>query len=104
MTKPMPDPTRTIDLDPPVEAKDGAVYTELRLSEPTGGQVLNAEKHLKGASIGPADLRMYSLTLVSQNSGLPFSVIRDLMPITVINEATRYLQSFIEAGQETGEK
>ncbi|MCE2576025.1 phage tail assembly protein [Komagataeibacter sp. FNDCR2] len=98
-----PKPTLTIELDTPVESKNGSVYTELSLSEPTGGQVLNAEKHLKGASISPADLRMYSFTLVSQNSGVPFSDIRDLFPISIINEATTYLQSFIEAGQETGE-
>lgn len=98
----LPDPVKTIDLDPPIETKTGASYMQMNLSEPTGGQVLNAEKHLKGASIGPVDLRMYSLTLVAQNSGIPFADIRDYFPISVINEATRYLQSFIEAGQETG--
>ncbi|QHC36461.1 phage tail assembly protein [Komagataeibacter xylinus] len=98
-----PEPVKTIELPEPVTSRSGATYTELNLSEPTGGQVLNAEKHLKGATIGPADLRMYSLTLVSQNAGIPFSDVRDLFPISVINEATRYLQSFIEAGQETGE-
>lgn len=101
MTK-RPDPVKTIELSEPINTKSGACYTQLDLSEPTGGQVLNAEKHLKGASISPADLRMYSLTLVSQNAGIPFSDIRDYFPISVINEATSYLQSFIEAGQETG--
>ncbi|BAK83968.1 phage tail assembly protein [Komagataeibacter medellinensis] len=98
----LPDPVKTIELETPINTKSGACYTQLDLCEPTGGQVLNAEKHLKGATIGPVDLRMYSLTLVSQNAGIPFADIRDYFPISVINEATRYLQSFIEAGQETG--
>lgn len=95
-------PTLTIDLDPPVVVPGGGTYTELNLSEPMGGQVLNAEKHLKG-SFGAAELRLYALTLVSQNTGIPMNILRDNFPIRVLNEAANYLQRFIEAGQKTGD-
>ncbi|MGO2957418.1 MAG: phage tail assembly protein [Acetobacter sp.] len=94
-------PTLTIDLDPPIEVHGGATYSELSLCEPASGQVLNAEKHLKG-NFGAAELRMYALTLVSQNSGVPMNVLRDYCPISKLNEAANYLQRFIEAGQSTG--
>lgn len=95
-------PTLTIELDPPIEVKGGATYSELNLSEPLSGQVLNAEKHLKG-NFGAAELRMYALTLVSQNSGVPMNVLRDYCPIGTLNKAANYLQRFIEAGQNTGD-
>ncbi|MFT8850168.1 phage tail assembly protein [Acetobacter orientalis] len=94
-------PTLTIELDPPIEVKGGATYSELNLSEPLSGQVLNAEKHLKG-NFGAAELRLYALTLVSQNSGVPMNVLRDYCPIGALNKAANYLQRFIEAGQDTG--
>ncbi|PAK77831.1 phage tail assembly protein [Acetobacter fabarum] len=95
-------PTLTIPLDPPIEVKGGGSYSELSLSEPLSGQVLNAEKHLKG-NFGAAELRLYALTLVSQNSGVPMNVLRDYCPIGVLNRAANYLQRFIEAGQNTGD-
>jgi|GEM_PF-6054825 len=101
--KQKPAPTLVIPLDEPVAHK-GAHYTELSLKEPTGRVVLDAEKHLKGAAIGPADLRLYQFTLVSGASGVPFDVLRDFFPISVINEGLRYLQGFIEAGESIGEK
>ncbi|MCI1794975.1 MAG: phage tail assembly protein [Acetobacter lovaniensis] len=94
--------TLIIPLDPPIEVKGGGCYSELSLSEPLSGQVLNAEKHLKG-NFGAAELRLYALTLVSQNSGVPMSVLRDYCPIGVLNRAANYLQRFIEAGQNTGD-
>lgn len=100
--KPKPEPVLIIPLDDPISVK-GANYTELTLKEPTGRVVLDAEKHIKGSAIGPSDLRMYSFTLVAGVSGVPFDVLRDHFPISVINEATRYIQGFIEAGEPDGE-
>jgi hypothetical protein len=98
-----PDPTKVIELDPPITVPGGGTFTELTLGEPKAIHVLNAEKHLKGAAIGAVDIRMYQLTLVSQQTGIPFATLRDNFPISVLNEAARYLQDFVEAGQPTGE-
>ncbi|AOX16920.1 phage tail assembly protein [Kozakia baliensis] len=100
--KPKPEAILIIPLAEPITVK-GANYTELTLKEPTGRAVLDAEKHLKGSSIGPSDLRLYSFTLVAAVSGVPFEVLRDNFPISVINEGTRYLQGFIEAGEPIGD-
>jgi len=100
--KPKPEPMLIIPLDAPIESGK-TIYTELTLAEPKARAVLEAEKHLKGPSLGPSDLRLYQLTLVSQTAGIPFSDLRDLFPISVINEASRYLQGFLEAGEPIGE-
>lgn len=70
------------------------------LREPTGQQVQKAETELKGG-VNVASMRMYQISLVSQCSGVPRQVIERL-PISKLNEASRYAQSFIDAGPATG--
>lgn len=102
MSKKKPEPQKIIPLEEPIQVPGGGTITELILGEPKGIHVLNAEKHLKGAAISAADVRMYQLTLISQQTGIAFNTLRDLFPISVLNEAAAYLQDFVEAGQTTG--
>lgn len=90
----------TLDLEPPVVFGPNT-YTELDLSEPKTGDVERAERELRGG-LNSETLRKYQIVLVSKASGLGADVIQSL-PIRKLDEASRYLQGFINPGRQTGE-
>ena len=84
-----------IDLDPPITFNGGS-FDRLTLTEPVGKDVQKAESTLK-SGVNVESLRAYQIMLITLVSKLPRGVIEQL-PIRKLNEASRYLQSFIEAG------
>lgn len=89
-----------IELDEPIEHQ-GAQVTELRLREPKAFEVVRAETELKGG-MTPDSLRRYQISLVCLVSGVDRKFIEKL-PIRKLNEASAYVQGFIEAGPQIGE-
>ena len=94
-----PPDTMTILLDPPV-AYGGGEVAELRLREPTGRQVREAEREL-GAEAPWVNAVAYELKLIGLVTGLPTAAL-DALPIGATNFAAAFLQEFIEAGADLG--
>jgi hypothetical protein len=92
-------PELVIDVDPPVILKNGT-YNELRLREPKAGEVRQAEFHLR-ASVNVESMRRYQIALIARVSGWPEPAVEGV-PISKLNEASAFLQGFIEGGRPTG--
>ncbi len=92
-------PELEITLDPPLVLK-GATYESIKLREPKAFEVQQAEAHL-AKSVNVESLRKYGVALVSRVSGIPEAVILQL-PVSKLNEATEYLQNFVDRGPRTG--
>ena len=92
-------PEYIIQLDTPI-SKGGDECTSLTLREPKGIHVRRAEQELKETSV--ESMRRYQFRLVSEVSGVKVTLIEE-MPVSVVNRAASYLQSFVQADLETGE-
>ena len=92
-------PEHTIEGFEAVE-RDGMKLDRITLREPKGIHVRRAESELKSGT--PEQVRAYQIRLVAEVSGTKVTVV-DLLPISVINEASSYLQAFVVAGLEAGE-
>lgn len=92
----------TIPLDTPLRAVNGEEYTDITLTEPTTGAVEAAERALRKGSNSVA-LRAYQEALLSRSTDMHISAIHAL-PVTKVDEATRFIQVFINAGRPTGER
>lgn len=92
-------PELVLEIAPPLVHK-GGTYDSLTLREPKGIEVRQAEMALK-AGVNVVTMRAYQIALVARVSGIPEPLIEQL-PIRTLNRASRYLQSFIEGGAETG--
>lgn len=92
-------PEHRIELESEIE-HNGIRITEVVLHEPTAVEVMRAEIELKNMT--PETIRRYQIRLVSEVSKHKVPLIERL-PIQKLNEASRYLQAFVEAGPETGE-
>ena len=93
-------PELLIYLDPPISF-GGKEADVIALREPKVCEVLQADKHLKSAVTTEA-IRNYQVALIAAVSGLQRQHIEQL-PIRKLNEAAKYLQGFLDAGQETSE-
>jgi Phage tail assembly chaperone proteins, E, or 41 or 14 len=95
----LPEPSFTIDLEPPV-VWNGGEFKQLVLREPRTGEVRQADEQLRGG-ITQAGLQLRSIHLVSKVSGVPVPVI-ELMGISRLNLAMAYLGPFLNFGPKTG--
>lgn len=87
------EPTFVIDLVPPLTV-DGATIEQLKLHEPNGLQVRQAEL-LMAQSVNVATQRAAHIKLVAAVSGVPQAGIGAL-PISILNRAADYLQAFVD--------
>ena len=92
--------TLVIELDPPITWSNDKTYTELRLEEPTGQQVIKAEQELM-PPINYVKLRMYQFVLISLVADVPRGVV-EKMRITQITKATDFLSAYMPGGLSTG--
>jgi hypothetical protein len=90
------EPEKIIDLDPPI-VNGGGKIAQIKLREPTTGEVLKAEEKL---SLGqtPATRHQRDIELVTLVAGIPADAVK-AMRITDFNAAVVYLDAFVEASQ-----
>ncbi|RJF83458.1 phage tail assembly protein [Azospirillum cavernae] len=86
-----------IELRKPIEV-GSEVYMEIRLREPTAGEVEKAQKALIGPNASPT---MSDIVMVSLVSGLPKPVV-ERIPYSDFEKAVRYLMGFTGGGLTTG--
>ena len=91
--------SKVIDFDTPIEWAS-AKYDSIELREPKMKELSLAYGELKGNDAQA--MAKFQMSLVCAVSGAPRQVIEN-MPISKMNEAFKYLQGFMEVGQETGE-
>jgi hypothetical protein len=94
-----PEDQLVIEISPALSFKGGA-YDQLRLHEPSVGQVRKAEGSLRNG-IHAESLRVYHINLIAAVSGWPVPAV-EMMPVTKMNEAANFLARFTMAGAETG--
>lgn len=88
-----------IELEEAVQV--GAVtYSEIPVREPTTGELIKANSHLR-QSQGPAAEMRYNMSIVSQVSGIPITAIHKF-PASVVMKAARVIEGFTSAGRGTG--
>lgn len=87
----MSEDTKTITLSKPV-LFGSKEYDTLELHEPTGGEMLKAMKET-GLSMA-----IVAISLVAE---IPRGAV-EMMPISVINEASEFVLGFTTVGLETG--
>jgi hypothetical protein len=91
--------TYTIILAMPITF-DGRQVSQLVLREPRVKEVLRADEQLRHG-VSPHSLRNREIYLISFISGQPVPVIEQ-MNISQLNEAMKYVNPFLNSGQETG--
>jgi hypothetical protein len=92
--------TLTIELAKPIEFQKGA-YQALALREPTVGEMRKADGQCRN-SVNMETLRLRDIHLVAMVSGWPVPAV-EMMPISKLEEASKFLLGFIETGPKTGE-
>ena len=85
----------TIELRKPIvfPATNGETYTEIRLREPTAGELQKS-----GEQVGMASIFMLGFLV----SGVPINVFQ-MLPARDYMKVRNYLMGFTEDGPETGE-
>jgi hypothetical protein len=84
------DETKTIELKEPVEFGK-KTYDRLELKEPTALQMVQAQKEgMRNGGLAS------DIVLIAQVSGVPKTAV-EMMPISVVMEAARFLAVFTEA-------
>ena len=92
----MSDRTSVISLDPPIQ-HDGGAIGELRLREPTGGEMRDAEKELDGGFTAEA-ASAFEVSLVGAVTGVAAAAL-DKLPVTIMRQARTFLTAFdVESG------
>lgn len=99
--KATPPETLELAIEPAIELKGGR-YDALRLREPRVIEVRQAESHLR-SSVNVETMRKFQIALIAKVADVPEPVIEGL-PISTLNKAMEYLQSFMDAGQGTGRR
>lgn len=87
----MSDRTSVISLDPPIQ-HDGGTIGELRLREPTGGEMRDAEKNLDGGFTAEA-ASAFEVSLIGAVTGVAAAAL-DKLPVTIMRQARIFLTSF----------
>ena len=85
------DPEMIIPILPRIE-KMGRIVDQLELREPTTGEVEEAQRKL--TSLSQFAMRTMQIHLIALVSELPRGIV-EVMPISTINKASRYLLGFI---------
>ncbi|MEG3348414.1 phage tail assembly protein [Novacetimonas sp. GS1] len=75
-------------------------YTSLSLREPTSGEAIKANSHLRNSQ-GPASQLRYQMALVSLVTGVPSANVHRF-PVTIVMKAARAIEVFSMAGRQTG--
>ncbi len=90
--------SHTISLSPPLKVEGKGTVEKLHLREPTGGEVLKAERSLR-KGVDAITVRSSQAELIASVASLDIRILAEV-PIRQISEATAYLDSFINLGAE----
>lgn len=89
----------TIRVDPPIEWQ-GQTWAEIRLREPTAGEVLRAQQNMGGGGqVTFASVTNERIWLVHFVAGVPYP-IAEALPVSALMEAADYLEGFGAIAEE----